>query len=300
MKRFEEPIRWLDPRSDAPGELRRWIAEGRDALGPTPEQLARLGEFATATAAGGAAAGGAAGPGAGAAKVAAVKGGQALAKVGILKVVAALAVAGAGAGVGWSVLHGTGAPPAPPAVERPVDEAPKAASALPGPQVAPPPEDAVPAPSTLDAPPAASGTSTHPAAVPLSPAPRTAPPAPATGVVASPSPSTALAPGGAPRAEGPTGPSTTTAGESELSLLDRAHARMGADPAGALRALEEHRSRYPQGTFAQEREVLAIEALVHLGRRKEAEARAAAFATQFPGSAHRRRIAVLLALDGGP
>jgi outer membrane protein assembly factor BamD (BamD/ComL family) len=75
---------------------------------------------------------------------------------------------------------------------------------------------------------------------------------------------------------------------------------MGANPAEALRALEEHRARFPQGTFAQEREVLAIEALVRLGRRAEAEARAAAFARQFPGSAHRRRIAVLLAVDGGP
>jgi len=60
------------------------------------------------------------------------------------------------------------------------------------------------------------------------------------------------------------------------------------------RALDEHRARFPDGTFVQEREVLAIEALVRLGRGAEAKARADAFAHAFPTSAHRRRIAVLL------
>jgi outer membrane protein assembly factor BamD (BamD/ComL family) len=74
---------------------------------------------------------------------------------------------------------------------------------------------------------------------------------------------------------------------------------VGSNPAAALRALDEHRARFPRGTFVQEREVLAIEALVHLGRRQEAKARADAFARAFPASAHRRRIAVLLGEAAG-
>ena len=82
--------------------------------------------------------------------------------------------------------------------------------------------------------------------------------------------------------------------ESELTLLDRARTQMATDAAAAMRALDAHLALYPSGRFAQEREVLAIEALVRLGRRPEAETRAAAFDRAFPTSAHRRRIAVLL------
>jgi hypothetical protein len=63
--------------------------------------------------------------------------------------------------------------------------------------------------------------------------------------------------------------------------------------------LNEHRARFLHGAFEQEREVLAIEALVRLGRRAEAQGRAASFEAAFPHSAHRRRIAVLLGGDPG-
>jgi len=289
VKRFEEPVRWLDPRSDASAEVRGWLAEGRDALGPTSEELSRLGEFAAATMAGGAAGGGGATAGSAAWK----GGGHALTKIGLLKVAAALALAGAGGGVGWSVLRDTPAPP----LTAPA-ESPATASALSSSPAIPPAEEAVPAPSAHEA---ASASTTSVVPAPLVP-PSSPVPAPASppNAAASPAPSSALAPGMAVRPEDPTGPSTASPGESELALLDRAHARMAADPADAMRALDEHRARYPHGAFAQEREVLAIEALVRLGRRHEAEARAAAFATQYPSSAHRRRIAVLLGSDAGP
>jgi hypothetical protein len=47
--------------------------------------------------------------------------------------------------------------------------------------------------------------------------------------------------------------------------------------------------------FAQERDVLAIEALIAAGRRPEAEARAKQLELAYPGSAHLRRVRVLLA-----
>lgn len=85
---------------------------------------------------------------------------------------------------------------------------------------------------------------------------------------------------------------------SETALLDRGHqALRSQNPAAALAAAEEHARAYPRGTFAQEREVIAIEALVALGRRPEAAKRAARFRAAFPGSAHQARIDSLV---GGP
>jgi outer membrane protein assembly factor BamD (BamD/ComL family) len=52
----------------------------------------------------------------------------------------------------------------------------------------------------------------------------------------------------------------------------------------ALEALEHHASRYPDGRLAEEREVLAIQALVGAGRRDEARARAERFRRQHPHS----------------
>jgi hypothetical protein len=106
-------------------------------------------------------------------------------------------------------------------------------------------------------------------------------------------------PGLAPGAPGPLAPTdirtaTPPPGETEIALLDRARSEVAARPAEALRVLDEHRAGFPHGTLEQEREVLAIEALVRLGRRSEARARGDAFGRAFPTSAHRRRIAVLL------
>jgi len=82
---------------------------------------------------------------------------------------------------------------------------------------------------------------------------------------------------------------------AEVALLDRAQASLPASPADTLARCDEHARRFATGTLVQEREVLAIDALLRLGRRGEAEARAARFRQSFPRSGHLRRVEALLA-----
>jgi len=82
---------------------------------------------------------------------------------------------------------------------------------------------------------------------------------------------------------------------AEVALLDRAQSSLPASPADALARCDEHGRRFATGTLVQEREVLAIDALLRLGRRDEAEARAARFRQSFPRSGHLRRVEALLA-----
>src|SRR5262249_51246269 len=93
--------------------------------------------------------------------------------------------------------------------------------------------------------------------------------------------------------DGPAVPSLS-AQESELSLLARAQASLAVDPARALSITDEHVQRFSSGALSQEREVIAIGALVRLGRMTEARARAERFHELYPTSAHGRRIKVLL------
>lgn len=83
--------------------------------------------------------------------------------------------------------------------------------------------------------------------------------------------------------------------ERELSLLQRSQAALDGDPAAALAHAERHARDYPEGVFAQEREMLAIEALLKLRDKRAAVARAARFVRRFPDSAHVRRVRALLA-----
>ena len=82
---------------------------------------------------------------------------------------------------------------------------------------------------------------------------------------------------------------------AEIALLDAAQAALASNPAGALAKVDEHARRFPRGTLVQEREVLAIDALLRLSRRSDAEARAEAFRKSYPRSGHVRRIDALLA-----
>lgn len=113
----------------------------------------------------------------------------------------------------------------------------------------------------------------------------------------APKPSTAPAPR-VPRARAPDAPVAPAEAETmdeELSLLESAYeALRKGDAAGALAEAERHAARFPSGALAQEREVLAIDALVRLGRRAEAEARAAGFRARYPTSTHGVRIQGLL------
>jgi hypothetical protein len=82
--------------------------------------------------------------------------------------------------------------------------------------------------------------------------------------------------------------------ESDTALLGRAQKELGKNPANALALLGEHAKTFPRSGFGQEREVMTIDALIRLGRRGEAEARADQFAKAYPKSAHNRRIDSLL------
>jgi hypothetical protein len=145
---------------------------------------------------------------------------------------------------------------------------PRATSAMPA--VAAPPAPAEP----LDAPSAAV------------PAPR---PAPGDSMARRPS----LRPvdPGPPAPEPPAAPEVpppAPSGESDLQMemenLARLRALEPSDPQQALALAEEGRRRFPSGLYAQEREAHAIFALVRLGRRGEAEARARAFVAAYPHS----------------
>ena len=100
-----------------------------------------------------------------------------------------------------------------------------------------------------------------------------------------------LAEGDAPvPAAPPSGPSTAGDNETEAHLLQRARSALGADPGAALALAGDHARRFPGGSLGQERELIAVTALVALGRRPEAQARAASLLERFPGSAYRGRL----------
>jgi hypothetical protein len=84
-------------------------------------------------------------------------------------------------------------------------------------------------------------------------------------------------------------------------LLQDAQDALRSDPARALALANQHAQRAPRGALAQEREVIAIEALVKLGRRGEARQRAARFEAAYPNSAQNRRVHLLVGeeIDAG-
>ncbi|WP_437318089.1 hypothetical protein [Sorangium sp. So ce385] len=96
--------------------------------------------------------------------------------------------------------------------------------------------------------------------------------------------------GGAPPGSGP--PSAGAAGEAEteVQLLHRAQDALATDAGSALALTVEHARRFPAGVLGQEREFIAIRALLALGRAAEARARAARLLERFPGSAYRGRL----------
>lgn len=86
--------------------------------------------------------------------------------------------------------------------------------------------------------------------------------------------------------------------QAELTILNGAQDALGRLPTRALALAEEHAAAYPRGVFAQEREVIAIEALLKLQRSTAAVARGRAFLSAFPTSTHAPRVQQMLgALD---
>lgn len=87
---------------------------------------------------------------------------------------------------------------------------------------------------------------------------------------------------------------SAAAGPSEIELLRDARLALRQSPATALAITEQHGRLYPQGKLSQERELMAISALVALGRRTAALSRAASFERVFPASPYRKQLGELL------
>jgi hypothetical protein len=93
-----------------------------------------------------------------------------------------------------------------------------------------------------------------------------------------------------PRRSAPEAAAAAPTPESELVLLERSRAALDRDPASALALAEAHARSHPSGIFAQEREMLAIEALLKLKRKAEARARAERFVQRYPDSPQAPRV----------
>lgn len=118
----------------------------------------------------------------------------------------------------------------------------------------------------------------------------------------APSPPEQAAPERAPRA--PTAaalsatpvpePASANALQQEVQLLEQARREMTSSPDAARLTLLEHERRFPSGHLRIERELLLVDALVRLGRRAEAETRAASLERQAPNSLYRERLDQIL------
>ncbi|HKY39296.1 MAG TPA: hypothetical protein VJN18_25335 [Polyangiaceae bacterium] len=138
----------------------------------------------------------------------------------------------------------------------------------------PPPANALPAPAAADrAPPAAPESQT------FAEGRRSLPAGVASAARATPT-------------EAPSASEDTLAGEAKL--LNRAHAVMASDPQKAHAIASEHAKRYPRGQLAAERELILVQALVKLGRAREAEARGRALRKSTPSSIYGERLDTIL------
>jgi hypothetical protein len=148
---------------------------------------------------------------------------------------------------------------------------------------------AKPAQPTVSTPAAPVAVESRHATQPLVPV--QAEPAPELGVPAEAAPQAVSAP--APAATRKRSAVAGVAQPDELTLIAQAQALRGQG-AALLRALAQHEKLYPQGMLAQEREVLAVEALIDMGKLTEAGRRADRLAAKYPASAHLPRLRGLL------
>jgi hypothetical protein len=110
-----------------------------------------------------------------------------------------------------------------------------------------------------------------------------------------PPPSAAAPPARAPEP----GPEKRATRDSSLAaerrLLDAARAALvGGDSATGMDKLSRHTRQFPRGVLAEEREALAVDALVATGRYEQARRRADAFRTRYPGSLFAPSVAAAL------
>jgi hypothetical protein len=85
----------------------------------------------------------------------------------------------------------------------------------------------------------------------------------------------------------------------EAKLLERARTSLRSSPGQALAILTDHERSFPDGALGPEREILAVDALVRLGRRNEAERRGRALTARFAGSLYEERLQRILSPDSG-
>lgn len=84
---------------------------------------------------------------------------------------------------------------------------------------------------------------------------------------------------------------TPTTLEAETSLVSRAISALHAgDPGAALRFLDEHRQRFPDGVLSEERDTERVAALCALGRTSEGRAAAEVFLAAHPAGALAARV----------
>jgi hypothetical protein len=157
-------------------------------------------------------------------------------------------------------------------------------------------------PAEAPAPTPALAPNPEPAATPPTGEPRAATPREATAAVppaaaretpeaASPG-AKSLAP--AVRDARPPAPSPRTEAEgakaTEAELLRDARQVLDSNPLVALSLCEEHQRDYPRGGLTQERELIAVAALLRLGRTASAQSRAARFRAAYPRSPYLTRL----------
>ncbi|XXT22848.1 hypothetical protein WME94_14980 [Sorangium sp. So ce429] len=93
-----------------------------------------------------------------------------------------------------------------------------------------------------------------------------------------------------PAAPAPAAPIDSDELLRESNLIDRARAAATQNPEAALTAVGEHQREFPAGRLAEEREYVAIRALMRLGRVDEARARAGAFLARYPSTSYADRV----------
>jgi hypothetical protein len=116
----------------------------------------------------------------------------------------------------------------------------------------------------------------------------------------APTPPEAASPRRAPATRAATQAPAPSAGQDddglvgEERLLNEAHQVLSADPRKALALARSHARRYPHGQLVAERQLITIEALVALGRRREAEALARDLRKTAPNNIYEERLDEIL------
>lgn len=154
----------------------------------------------------------------------------------------------------------------------------KSPAAAEGPAIEPRAADRDPPPAASAAPSPRSSSPTARSAVPVEPSAE---------VLPSDAPAADALP---PRAGSASATEVEAETETEVHLLQRAQGALGASSNAALALTDEHARRFPGGALAQEREFIAVNALLALGRGPEARARAARLIERFPNTAYRGRL----------